>query len=61
MDLSSYSFRKSTHCGCSGTCVEVAGISGNAAVRDAKNSSGPILVFPAEPWQTFVISMKSAQ
>lgn len=35
-------------------CVEVALAEGRAAVRDSKNSSGPILAMPAAAWRLFV-------
>jgi hypothetical protein len=34
-------------------CVEVALVSRGMAVRDSKNSSGPVLIFPAAGWTAF--------
>lgn len=37
-------------------CVEVAHGPGWAAVRDSKNRTGPVLVFTADEWDTFLKS-----
>lgn len=34
-------------------CVEVALASDTVAVRDSKNTSGPVLIFPAAGWTAF--------
>jgi len=45
-DPSSLRWRKSTKSGSEGgTCVEVAGVEGNVAVRDSKDPDGPKLAF----------------
>lgn len=59
-DLSNASWRKSTYSnGQGGDCVEVAdNIPGLTPVRDSKNPTGPVLVFPAGAWAAFVAEMK---
>lgn len=37
-----------------GNCVEIAPINGEIAVRDSKNSAGPVLQYPASTWRSFV-------
>lgn len=51
----SMSWRKSSFSeGPQTNCVEVALAEGEAAVRDSKNSSGPILAMSAAAWRIFV-------
>ncbi|NKY55693.1 DUF397 domain-containing protein [Nocardia flavorosea] len=50
---------KSRHSGPSRDCVEVAGLgSGEIGVRDSKNPTGPVLVFPRSAWQKFLSSAR---
>ncbi|WP_431780812.1 DUF397 domain-containing protein [Streptomyces chumphonensis] len=52
-------WRKSTHSGAQGDCVEVTeAVPGAVPVRDSKNPSGPALVFPAAGWSAFVELVK---
>jgi Domain of unknown function (DUF397) len=37
-----------------GNCTEVATTAGMVAVRDSKDPQGPILVYPADSWVSFV-------
>ncbi len=46
-------WRKSSRSSDASNCVEVA-FSDPVAVRDSKNTSGPILSFPTTTWSTFV-------
>ena len=46
MDLGHAEWRKSSHSG-GGDCVEIARVPGLVAVRDSKNPSGGVLIFPA--------------
>jgi hypothetical protein len=51
----STSWRKSSFSQGGGSdCVQVAFDSREAAVRDSKNTAGPILVLPAAGWRSFV-------
>ena len=47
-------WRKSSCSGDSGACVEVALTSHAVGVRDSKHPDGPVLIFPAGRWATFV-------
>ena len=53
MDLSRAEWRKSTQSGSDG-CVEVAFIDGGVAVRDSKDRGGPVLMFDANQWASFL-------
>ncbi|MFI6068703.1 DUF397 domain-containing protein [Micromonospora sp. NPDC051227] len=56
MELTGARWRKSTRSnGSGGNCVEVAGnLPGLVAVRDSKDPTGPVLVFPPHAWRAFV-------
>lgn len=43
-------------------CVEVAGLpEGGFAVRDSKDTKGPVLDFTASEWRAFVRDVKAAK
>ena len=46
-------WRKSSHSGDEGACVEVAVVPGTVAVRDSKDPHGPLLLFPPTAWTAF--------
>ncbi|MFI9362593.1 DUF397 domain-containing protein [Kitasatospora sp. NPDC053057] len=47
-------WRKSSHSGGQGACVEIAGpAAGAVAVRDSKDPAGPQLRFSTEAWNAF--------
>ncbi|MEU1587451.1 DUF397 domain-containing protein [Micromonospora sp. NPDC005710] len=56
MELSGARWRKSIRSnGSGGNCVEVAAnLPGLVAVRDSKDPTGPVLVFPPDTWRAFV-------
>ncbi|WP_444948544.1 DUF397 domain-containing protein [Micromonospora ureilytica] len=58
MDLTGARWRRSIRSGPDGgNCVEVAAnLPGLVAVRDSKDPTGPVLVFPPDAWRTFVDS-----
>ena len=61
MDLDGATWRKSTYSnGSGGNCVEIAGLPDGRAVRDSKDPQGPILMFAADHWQTFLQGIKAA-
>ncbi|MGW2253341.1 DUF397 domain-containing protein [Kitasatospora sp. NPDC001660] len=62
MDLIHVSWRKSSHSGGGGECVEVApGHPGVMPVRDSKDPEGPTLVFSSSAWQSFVAAVRTGE
>jgi hypothetical protein len=58
--LSHATWRKSTYSGNGGDCVEVArNLPGTVAVRDSKDSQGPVLVIAAKDWRAFTAEVKA--
>jgi uncharacterized protein DUF397 len=53
VELPPSSWKKSKLSGPNG-CVEVAFVQDRVAVRDSKDRGGPMLVFTAHEWTTFV-------
>ncbi|MER6497969.1 DUF397 domain-containing protein [Streptomyces sp. NPDC001455] len=60
IDLSVVTWRKSSYSNSDGgACVEVAdGFAALVPVRDSKVARGPVLVFQAVGWSTFVSAVK---
>ncbi|MEU8266627.1 DUF397 domain-containing protein [Sphaerisporangium sp. NPDC049002] len=54
-------FRRSSFCNPDGGCVEVARGTRGAAVRDAKNPAGAVLVFTEEEWTAFVRGVRAGE
>ncbi|GGP38472.1 DUF397 domain-containing protein [Saccharothrix coeruleofusca] len=51
-------WRKSSYSGGANTdCVEVAPTTLGVVVRDSKNTSGPVLGFPAVNWRLFLTGL----
>ncbi|WBB56907.1 DUF397 domain-containing protein [Verrucosispora sp. WMMD573] len=46
-------WRKSSHSGDEGACVEMAVVPGTVAVRDSKDPHGPLLTFRPSAWTAF--------
>ncbi|MGC4862308.1 DUF397 domain-containing protein [Micromonospora sp. DT41] len=59
-DVTGANWRKSIRSGDNGgNCVEVAtNLSGVVAVRDSKDSTGPLLTFTAQAWADFIAATK---
>lgn len=60
--LTRATWRKSSHSGGAGNCVEVAGnLPGAVGVRDSKNPDGQALVFTTRAWRAFAGQVKSGK
>ncbi|MFB7476372.1 DUF397 domain-containing protein [Kitasatospora sp. NPDC056184] len=61
-DLSGVTWRKSSYTAQAGQCVEVSdSIPGAVPVRDSKDPSGPVLVFPTDAWRAFVGAVRAGE
>jgi Domain of unknown function (DUF397) len=60
-DLSHAPWRKSSHSGNTGNCVEVAAAETVVRVRDSKNRSGPWLTVTADEWRDFIDGVRDGQ
>ncbi|GAA2114444.1 DUF397 domain-containing protein [Actinomadura alba] len=59
-DLFGATWRKSSYSGSGDQCVEVASLAAGAhAVRDSKDTGGPVLLFTADEWRHFVDGLKT--
>ncbi|MEU6479556.1 DUF397 domain-containing protein [Streptomyces sp. NPDC047017] len=61
IDLSAVAWRKSSYSNGDGAdCVEVAdALPALVPVRDSKNPTGPVLLFPSRAWAPFLFSLKN--
>ena len=48
-----WTWRKSTYCA-SNSCLEVAFLDGWVALRDSKETNGPVLMFNRAEWSAFL-------
>lgn len=58
-DMSRASWRKSSHSGGNGNCVEAGTNENTVAVRDGKDPHGPHLAFTPTAWRSFTASLKA--
>ncbi|MEC4015319.1 DUF397 domain-containing protein [Streptomyces sp. H27-D2] len=57
---SAFSWKKSSHSGGNGACVEVAApVTSAIAVRDSKDPDGPRLTFETGAWSAFVADVSA--
>ncbi|MGW7553472.1 DUF397 domain-containing protein [Streptomyces rimosus] len=64
MNVTGVTWRKSTHSGGQGECLEIAdGLPAGSPVpvRDSKHPDGPHLLFPAPAWSAFIACVKAAR
>ena len=54
-------WRKSTHSGNQGDCVEVGRVGTGAAVRDTKNRAAGYFTTTTEQWSAFIGAVKSGR
>jgi hypothetical protein len=56
------SWTKSSLSHANGNCVEVADLSeGQVGMRDSKDASGPVLLFPSEEWRAFLHGIRKGE
>jgi Domain of unknown function (DUF397) len=60
-NLARVAWRKSSHSGGAGNCVEVGGNPGAVGVRDTKDPDGPALILSPRAWQAFVGHLKRGE
>jgi hypothetical protein len=51
-------WRKSSHSGTNGQCVEIAANSDQVLIRDSKDREGPVLIFTADEWRAFAARVR---
>ncbi|MFJ9609855.1 DUF397 domain-containing protein [Kitasatospora sp. NPDC101176] len=54
-------WHKSTYSGQGGNCIEAQARPMTTAVRDSKDPGGPVLLFPAEAWDSFLVGVKAGE
>lgn len=54
-------WRKSSECGMSPNCVEVAMRTDGVSVRDSKDPAGPVLEFTLAEWAAFVAGVHGGE
>lgn len=52
-------WRKSSHSGQNGDCIEVGGDAGTILIRDSRNPGGPVLAVTAAAWRSFTGILRS--
>jgi len=60
LDLSRAVWKKNNYSGGNGSCVEVADLGEQLAVRDSKDKAGPKLVFARAAWLAFLEDVRVA-
>ncbi len=61
-DVSRAAWRKSSHSGQDGNCVEIAtNLPGIVVMRDSKNPDGPVLRFARTDWSVIILAMQAGE
>jgi len=60
-DLSSATWRKSSHSGSGANCVEVAFLDGCVAVRNTNDRDGSLLAFTPAEWEAFIAGARDGE
>jgi Domain of unknown function (DUF397) len=65
-DLARATWRKSSYSNASGSCVEIAVLTGavgehGIAIRDSKDPHGPALTFTTRQWHDFAVAIKTSE
>jgi hypothetical protein len=60
MNMNDIRWRKSTYSSSNGgACIEVAAADRAVAVRDSKDTGGPVLAFGRQTWEAFAAKVKA--
>lgn len=57
--MSDRTWRKSSRSGSGQDCVEISDMPDGVAVRDSKDTAGPMLVFGIDSWRSFLAALKA--
>jgi len=58
--ISRTQWQKASH-SATNNCVEVAFVDGQVALRDSKDRQGPVLLFSAAEWDSFLESVRAGE
>jgi Domain of unknown function (DUF397) len=54
-------WRKTRYSVGNGDCVEIATARGSIVVRDSKNPVGPVITYPVDAWQLFLVATRHGE